>query len=89
MKEKGRFKKDELAEVWNDVVMIKELVVSIVICTIGSMTGYLLAPPEPPLPLLFGFVGIGIGFVLSNLLSKPKRIIVEEKVNDIEDGEGS
>lgn len=79
MKKQKKMNMSALAEVWNDIVMIKELLISIILCTIGAMGGYLLAPPEPPLPLLFGFVGIGISFIICNILSKPKRILVHEK----------
>lgn len=79
MKRQKKINKHALAEVWNDIVMIRELLISIVLCTIGAMGGYLLAPQEPPMPLLFGFVGIGISFVLCNILSKPKRILIHEQ----------
>lgn len=44
MKRQKTINKHALAEVWNDIVMIRELLISIVLCTIGAMGGYLLAP---------------------------------------------
>ncbi|ASN04565.1 Bax inhibitor 1 family protein [Virgibacillus necropolis] len=59
--------------VWEDVVNIKDLVLSLVICTVTTLGGYLLAPNEPPKPLFFGLVGAIIGFVTCSIIIKPKR----------------
>lgn len=69
----------ELAEVWGDVVRVKELLLSLLICTVGSLGGYLIAPPEPPKPLFFGLAGVIIAFFICSFLFKPKRIIKEEE----------
>lgn len=60
-------------EVWEDLVSIKDLVVSLVICSITTLGGYLIAPNKPPKPLLFGLVGAVLGFVMTSLIIKPKR----------------
>lgn len=60
-------------EVWEDLVNIKDLVLSLVICSVTTLGGYLIAPNEPPKPLIFGMVGAVIGFIASSIIIKPKR----------------
>ncbi|MEG9295867.1 hypothetical protein V6B33_05355 [Mangrovibacillus sp. Mu-81] len=60
-------------EVWEDLVKIKDLVISLIICSITTLGGYLIAPNEPPKPLLFGLAGALIGFILCSVMIKPKR----------------
>jgi hypothetical protein len=60
-------------EVWEDLVNIKDLVLSLVICSVTTLSGYLLAPNTPPKPLIFGLVGALIGFIISSIIIKPKR----------------
>lgn len=74
-------KKYELSEVWGDVVDFKEMLFSLIICTIGALGGYIIAPNEPPKPLIFGLVGVVIAFVICSITFKPKRDIkiVEEE----------
>ncbi|MFD1361118.1 hypothetical protein [Lentibacillus salinarum] len=64
--------KKENVEVWEDFVNIKDLVWSLLICSITSLGGYLVAP-EDQQPLLFGLVGAVLGFIISTIIIKPKR----------------
>jgi hypothetical protein len=64
---------DQNIEVWEDLVNIKDLVISLIICSITTLGGYLLAPNEPPKPLLFGLLGALIGFIICSIIIKPKR----------------
>jgi hypothetical protein len=62
-------------EVWEDLVHIKDLVLSIVICTVITLGAYLIAPNEPPKPLIYGLIGAVVGFVISSIIIKPKRTL--------------
>ncbi|WP_067726490.1 hypothetical protein [Oceanobacillus damuensis] len=62
-------------EVWEDVVNIKDLLLSILICASAAMGGYLIAPDDPQKPLLYGLVGVVIGFLVSSMIIKPKRTL--------------
>ena len=53
-------------EVWEDVVNIKDLMISLVIASMTTLGGYLIAPNEPPQPLLFGLVGAVLGFIINS-----------------------
>lgn len=69
-----------MVEVWGDVVQIKSLLVSIIISIISTMGAYFIAKPNDSLQQLFYGLGGGvIGFVISTLLIKPKRIIIIEE----------
>lgn len=74
-------KSADYVEVWEDVVSIKDLILSLVISGITTLGAYLLAPNESSLPLFFGLGGAILGFIISSILIKPKRNIVinEEK----------
>ncbi|MUK89453.1 hypothetical protein GMD78_13885 [Ornithinibacillus sp. L9] len=78
---KSHVKDDENIEVWEDLVHIKDLVLSLIICSITTLGAYLIAPNEPPKPLIYGLVGAVIGFVISSIAIKPKRTFqyVEEE----------
>ena len=64
--------KKENIEVWEDLVNIKDLVISLIICSVTSLGGYLIAP-ESQQPLIFGLVGAVTGFIISIVIIKPKR----------------
>lgn len=67
-------------EIWGDVIGIKDLIMSIIISAIFTMGGYFLAPSNDRIrQLFFGLLGAVIGFVISTLLIKPKRIITFEE----------
>lgn len=74
--QKEEIKKDNI-EVWEDLVNINSLVLSLLICSITTLGGYFIAPNEPPKPLFYGLLGAFIGFITSSILIKPKRIIQE------------
>ncbi|API92840.1 hypothetical protein J32TS6_20610 [Virgibacillus pantothenticus] len=65
--------KEENIEVWEDLVHIKDLVLAIIISTITTLGAYLIAPNDPPKPLIFGLIGALVGFIICSLLIKPKR----------------
>ncbi|MCM0649784.1 hypothetical protein NBE98_15565 [Clostridium swellfunianum] len=64
-------------EVWEDLVNIKDLLISLIVCSITTLGGYFAAPNKPPKPLLFGLTGAIVGFVICSILVKPKRTFVE------------
>lgn len=66
----------EFVEVWEDLVTIKDLVISLIICSVVTMVSYFIAPNEPPKPLFFGLAGAIIGFIICSILFKPKRNLV-------------
>ncbi|NPV44385.1 MAG: hypothetical protein HPY70_10505 [Firmicutes bacterium] len=68
-----------LAEVWEDIVDVKDMIYSLIICTIGTLGGYIVAPNTPPKPLLFGLTGGFIGFLVCAMVFKPKREFYEEE----------
>lgn len=73
-------KPNTMVEIWGDVIEIKHLIISIIISSISTMCGYFLAPSnDRTKQLFFGLLGAVIGFVISTLLIKPKRIIVFEE----------
>lgn len=68
--------KENLVEIWGDVVSVKSLVLSIVISIVSTMGMYFLAPSDNrTLGLFFGLAGAVLGFIISTLLFKPKRDI--------------
>jgi membrane associated rhomboid family serine protease len=67
----------ENIEVWEDLVNIKSLVLSLCICSIAALGGYFIAPNDPPKPLFFGLSGALLGFIVCSILVKPKRTILE------------
>jgi len=72
----------EYIEVWEDLVSIKDLVKSLLICTITTLTAYFLAPNEPPKPLLFGLIGAFAGFIQTSFIIKPKRNFIDTDTED-------
>lgn len=64
-------------EVWEDLVSIKDLVISLIVCSVMSLGGYFLAPNIPPRPLFGGLIGAILGFILCSIFIKPKRVIIE------------
>ncbi|MRH44435.1 hypothetical protein GH741_17465 [Aquibacillus halophilus] len=66
-------------EVWEDLVSIKDLVISLLVCSFTTLAAYFIAPNEPPKPLFYGLVGALIGFAICSFVVKPKRIIQEEE----------
>lgn len=76
--------KKELIEIWGDIVELRDLVRAIIISAITTMGLYLLAPAgNHTLQLFFGLGGALIGFIISGLLTKPKRIIRSKKTKNV------
>lgn len=69
-------------EIWEDYVNIKDLIISLIICAVTTLGGYLIAPNEPPKPLVFGLVGAVVGFIISSILIRPKRTFEYVKKED-------
>ena len=65
-------------EIWEDLVYIKDLLLALVICLVTTFGAYFIAPNEPPKPLFFGLSGAILGFVISSIIIKPKRILLDE-----------
>lgn len=75
-------KKKVMVEIWGDRVEIKSLVGAIVISIVSTMGSYSLAPSgDRTKGLFFGLFGAVLGFVISSVLIKPKRIIKLEEEN--------
>lgn len=66
-------------EIWEDLVKIKDLVKSLIICILTTFSGYFLAPDNSYKPLLFGLVGAVTGFIISSFIIKPKRKLIKEE----------
>src|SRR5690625_3953059 len=60
-------------EIWEDLVRIKDLIISLIICSVTTLGGYLIAPNEPPKPLIFGLIGAVLGFTICSMIIRPKR----------------
>ena len=68
-------------EIWEDLVYIKDLLLALAICLTTTFGAYFIAPNEPPKPLFFGLSGAILGFVISSIIIKPKRILLDEGGN--------
>ncbi|MFD1850886.1 hypothetical protein [Oceanobacillus bengalensis] len=69
-------------EVWEDIVSVKDLLFSIIICLVSTMLAYSIAPDDSSSGMLYGIIGAVVGFVICSIIFKPKRkltIIDEEK----------
>lgn len=60
-------------EVWEDVVNIKDLIFSLLISSVTTLGGYLIAPADSPKQLIFGLIGAVVGFIICSISFKPKR----------------
>ncbi len=77
--------KQEKIEIWGDVVELKDLIIAILLSSGSTMGAYFLAPSDDKTKQLFyGLAGAVIGFILSTVFIKPKRIITvdHEKENN-------
>ena len=78
--------KDErqMFEVWGDIVEIKPLIISIIISGLATMGAYFMAASNAQTEqLFFGLTGAVLGFILSTILIRPKRIVkVEEETKE-------
>ncbi|GIN72011.1 hypothetical protein J14TS2_24860 [Bacillus sp. J14TS2] len=69
-------------EVWEDLVNLKDLILSLAICSVTTLGAYFMAPAQPPKPLFFGLAGAIVGFIISSIVVKPKRTF---EINEDED----
>ncbi|NLY66073.1 MAG: hypothetical protein GX069_00775 [Tissierellia bacterium] len=73
-------KNKTMVEIWQDVVEIKDLIRSIILSFIFTFGVYLfVSPNNKAKELFFGLVGAVMGFVITNVFIKPKRIIIFDK----------
>lgn len=71
--------KQEKFEIWGDIVELRDLIISILLSSGSTMGAYFLAPSDDKTKqLFFGLAGAVIGFILSTLFIKPKRIVTIE-----------
>ncbi|HHX00444.1 MAG TPA: hypothetical protein GX740_03980 [Acholeplasmataceae bacterium] len=75
--------KKTLIKLWGDVVSVKELIFSILIISFTTLTLYFLSPDidstDLPMDLFFGLGGAVLGFIITVIIFKPKRVITEEE----------
>ena len=75
--------KKKLVEIWGDVVAIRSLVLDILFSSFSTMGAFFLAPVDDrSKQLFFGLAGALIGFVLSSIFIKPKRVIMKPSLQD-------
>lgn len=73
-------KKNEMVEIWGDIVDIKSLIISIIISGVSTMGFYFLSPSnDKTKELFFGLGGAVLGFIISAFFIKPKRVIILEE----------
>jgi len=75
MKDNSNSKKS-LVDIWGDNVALKDLGIAALLCVGFTIGGYLIAPNEPPAPLIYGLIGGVIGFIISSIVIKPKRKLI-------------
>lgn len=71
-------KKDEgnYVNIWGDHVNIRDLGISMTLCVILSLVGFMWAPGDIE-PLITGLAGGIVGFMISSIIIRPKRNIIE------------
>ena len=68
----------KLVEIWGDTVAIRSLILAILFSSFSTMGAFFLAPvDDKSKQLFFGLIGALIGFVLSSIFIKPKRVITK------------
>jgi hypothetical protein len=80
---KNETKGKNLIDIWGDHVALKDLGISVLLCVGLTLGGYLLAPSDPPQPLIFGLVGGVIGFIISSIVIKPKRKVTQDAEEEV------
>ena len=69
----------EMVVLWQDVVSLRDLIISIVIAVVLTMGLYALAPQDNhSLKLLFGLLGAVIAVIINSIVFKAKREIEVE-----------
>lgn len=61
--------------IWGDHVQIKDLGISMGLCIVFALGGYIVMPGDDPKPLIAGLIGGVLGFVISSIIIQPKRHI--------------
>lgn len=82
--------KKQLIEIWGDVVELSDLVRSILISAATTMGAYFLATSQSTTQqLFFGLAGALVGFMISVVITKPKRHVTysQETDQNIDQGE--
>lgn len=69
-------------EVWEDTATVRDLVRALVITVGLTMGAYLLAPNEPPAPLIAGLSGAVVGFIISSVITPTKRTLDTVEIDD-------
>lgn len=69
-------------EVWEDLVSIKDLIISLIVCSVMALGGYFIVPNTPPKPLFGGLISAVLGFVICAIFIKPKRVLIETEQED-------
>ena len=70
----------EMVEIWGDIVEIRHLLISMAISNISTIGAYYW--PHLTMKgkqLFFGLMGSLIGFIISALFIKPKRIVISKE----------
>lgn len=77
--------REQLYEVWGDIITVKPLLISITLATLMGLVFFVLAPDNESLQLIIGISGIVLATIINSFLFKPKRDIqlkaVEKTVN--------
>lgn len=69
-------KNNKMVMIWSDVVDLKHLIISILVCTITTMGAFFLADPtNKTMGLFFGLGGAVLGFLICTFMFKPKRVV--------------
>ncbi|QKY70256.1 hypothetical protein [Lentibacillus sp. CBA3610] len=68
-------KQQSFFDIWGDNVNLKDLLIAMAICIVTTLGGFIVAPGDDPQPLIFGLVGGVLGFIISTIIIKPKRVI--------------
>lgn len=72
-------KKQRLLTLWNDIIGLNDLVISLIISITCTVAGLFIAPNDDyTKQLFFGLIGAVIGFIINTFLIHPKRNIIEE-----------
>lgn len=69
-------KNNKMVMIWSDVVDLKHLIISILVCTITTMGAFFLADPtNKTMGLFLGLGGAVLGFLICTFMFKPKRVV--------------
>ena len=66
-------------EVWEDLVSIKDLVISLIICLVTTLGLYFISAKQWFNPVIFWVVWSVLGFGICSFLFKPKRNFIKDE----------